>query len=29
MENLGQLTSAAEQHFRQADAKLASDLAGG
>jgi hypothetical protein len=28
MENLGQLTGAAEQHFRQVDGKLASDLAG-
>jgi hypothetical protein len=27
MENLGQLTGAAEQHFRQVDGKLASDLA--
>jgi hypothetical protein len=28
MGNLGQLTEAAEQRFRQADGKLASDLAG-
>jgi uncharacterized protein YukE len=28
MENLGQLTGTAEQHFRQADGKLGSDLAG-
>jgi hypothetical protein len=28
MENLGQLTGAAEKHFRQVDGKLASDLAG-
>jgi hypothetical protein len=27
MENLGKLTGAAEQHFRQVDGKLASDLA--
>ncbi len=28
MENLGRLTGAAEQRFRQVDGKLASDLAG-